>query len=361
MRSNSFISQKPGNTPIGGIPLDYFPRNCGFWLNLYEGLDKGKKLFFRDSVHGNGDPESTIVFVHGNPECSYTYRKIIKSLINKAKKPFRLINMDHLGFGLSDQATYEMVCMDHSKNLFQLIKTLDLNNVTLIIHDWGGPIGIGAFLKEPERLSNLIILNSTVFPISKEGKTYNNYPISWLGWARSPYIIPNHFWGSLSSFTIFLKPLKPIHILLRMLKYLILAEFNIYPNDELIPRKLFRLQFRSKLNILSSKRLVLQTPHWGHGNVYREPHFGRRSTKQFYQFIQNNIGKFWGLKGQNVGVRLVFGSWDAVCKKSVISQWLENLPQLKGYVKIFKNESHFIQETKPNYIAELILEITNLK
>jgi len=196
MKSKSNISQTPGNTPINVIPLDYFPEKCGFWLELYEGPDKGKKLFFRDSSHGNNGPQKTILFVHGNPECSCTYRKIIKHLIDTAKKPFRIINVDHIGFGLSDRASYQMVCMDHCKNLIQLVNTLNLKNVTLIVHDWGGPIGIGTFIKEFERLSNLVILNSTVFPFPNEGKTYKNYPISWLGWARGPYIIPNRLWGS---------------------------------------------------------------------------------------------------------------------------------------------------------------------
>ncbi len=121
-------------------------------------------MFYRDSTHGSGNPDNTILFVHGNPECSYTYRDVIKHTINSSKKPFRIVAMDHIGFGLSDQASFEMVCMDHAKNLLELIEHLDLKNVTLIIHDWGGPIGIGAFLKDPGRRSNLVIFNSTVFP-----------------------------------------------------------------------------------------------------------------------------------------------------------------------------------------------------
>lgn len=358
---NPNITQTPENVPFQTIPIDYFPKGGGFWLQLSEGLDKGKNLFFRDSTHGEGDPECTLVFVHGNPECSYTYRIIIKSLISTVKKTFRIINMDHIGFGLSDFASYQMVCKDHSKNLLQLIKNLNLNNVTLIVHDWGGPIGIAAFLEQPERVSNLIILNSTVFPLSKDGKTYKNYPITWLGWARGPYIIPNHFWGSFSSYAVFLKPSKPLKILLGMLKYFILAEWNIFPIDNIIARKTYRLQFQNKMNILSSKRLVLQTPYWGHGKIYKEPHLGKRDTREFYQFIQDNIKKLWGPKGLNIGVGLIFGGWDAVCKKSVIQQWLKHLPQIKGHIKIFKNEGHFIQENKPKEIAEMIIELTNLK
>ncbi len=94
-------------------------------------------MFYRDSNHGKGKLKNTIVFVHGNPESSYTYRKVIDHLINSAKKPFRIVAMDHIGFGLSDQASFEMVSMDRANNLFQLIKHLELKRVTLIIHDWG--------------------------------------------------------------------------------------------------------------------------------------------------------------------------------------------------------------------------------
>jgi len=208
MKSKSSITQTPGNTPIKSIPADYFPEGCGFWYKLAEGLDANKKIFFRDSKHRSENPEKTLVFVHGNPENSYTYRKVINYVIEYAKKPFRIVAMDHIGFGLSDQATYEMVCMDHADNLLKLVKFLDLRNVTLVVHDWGGPIGIGAFLKVPDRVNNLIILNSTVFPIPKIGLTYENYPDKWLNWAKGPKLIPNRFWGSFAAFSIFCKPMN---------------------------------------------------------------------------------------------------------------------------------------------------------
>ena len=50
------ITQIPGNTPLNTVPHDYFPEEYGFWLKLSKGLDKGKKLFFRDSYHGEGNP-----------------------------------------------------------------------------------------------------------------------------------------------------------------------------------------------------------------------------------------------------------------------------------------------------------------
>ena len=360
MGSELKIIQSPGNNPIKNVPIDYFPEGCGFWFEISEGLDAKKKMFFRDSTHGSGNPEDILVFIHGNPENSYTYRKVIKNLIEYAKKPFRIVAMDHIGFGLSDQATYEMVCMDHANNLLQLVDYLDLRNVTLIIHDWGGPIGIGAFLKVPERVLNLVILNSTVFPMPKTGMTYQNYPGSWVNWARGPKIIPNRLWGSFAAFTIFCKPMNPTKLFIKMLFSILTKELGIYQKNQKIAQKIFKKQFKPKLNTLSSKRLVRQTPFWGYGNTYNEPQLGIRDTLPFYSFIQNNISDLWGLNGQKVGVRAIFGDWDPSAKPEVIEQWLTHLPQLEGHVKVFKGFGHFIEETKPREIADQIINVAGL-
>ena len=119
-------------------------------------------------------------------------------------------------------------------------------------------------------------------------------------------------------------------------------ETDSFSENETSTQKFFREQFQSDKNILSSKRLVLQTPVWGHGNVYKEPKLGERDTSPFYRFIQDNISKHWGPKGHNIGVRAVIGKWDPSAKDEVMEQWIENLPQLKGYIKVFENVGHFI-------------------
>jgi pimeloyl-ACP methyl ester carboxylesterase len=352
----------PSNTPVSSIPADYYPQGCGFWYEISEGLDAGKKIFYRDSIHGTGNPESTIVFVHGNPECSYTYRDVIKDLISSAKKPFRVVAMDHIGFGLSDQATYEMVCMDHAKNLLELIEHLDLKNVTLVIHDWGGPIGIGAFLKVPERILNLIILNTTVFPFPKSGMTYENFPLKQFPWCKTPSIIPNNLWGAFASYAIFYNPEDPQELISLVPTMLTTArETGSFSEDESVPQRIFREQFQSEANVMSSKRLVLQTPVWGYGNTYKEPNLGERDTTPFYRFIQDNINNYWGPNGQNIGVRAVLGKWDPSAKDEVMQQWIDNLPQLEGHVKVFEGANHFIEECEPEAIALTIIEIAGLK
>ncbi len=356
------IESIPSNTPIENVPVDYYPQGCGNWYEIEEDIDAGKKMFFRDSKHGTGDSENTIVFVHGNPECSYTYRGVIKHLVSTAKKPIRIVAMDHIGFGLSDQASFEMVCMDHAQNLGQLIRHLNLRNVTFIIHDWGGPIGVGAFLKLPERISNLVILNSTVFPIPLTGLTFKNYPLKRLPWSKLPKTIPNNYWGAFSSFAIFYTLENPDDLLTNMPTMLANAkEKGTLMENESVSQRIFREQFQSKPNTLSSKRLVLQTPLWGHGNIYKEPALGERDTTPFYRFIQDNISNLWGPDGQNIGVRAVIGKKDPLAKEEVLQQWVDHLPQLEGHIKIFENRNHFIEEFEPEAIANAIIDVARLK
>lgn len=77
------ILSTPGDTPLDP-PSDYHPENAAHWLELSEGRDAGKRLFYWDAVFDDGptpteeydgEPEVTVVLVHGNPECSYTWRR----------------------------------------------------------------------------------------------------------------------------------------------------------------------------------------------------------------------------------------------------------------------------------------------
>jgi haloalkane dehalogenase len=84
---------------------------------------------------GHGDP---VVFVHGNPDWSFSYRKQIKALSGS----HRCIAVDHIGFGLSDKPEHwSYLPKDHAQNFSEFMESLDLHNVTLVVNDWGGPIG----------------------------------------------------------------------------------------------------------------------------------------------------------------------------------------------------------------------------
>ena len=351
----------PSNSPVENIPADYYPEGCGFWFEIPEGMDAGKKMFYRDSIHGSGTPETTVVFVHGNPEASYTYAKVIKHLISSIKKPIRIVAMDNIGFGLSDQATFEMVCMDHAENLLQLIKTLDLSNVTLVIHDWSGPIGVGAFLKVPTLVSNLVLLNSTVFPIPKtSGIIFTEFPSKEFSWPTFPDVVPNELWGRLAAMVVTMpgsgnqEPPKP--------KDMIALLKDVYPlENESVDQRFYREMFKSDSNVLSSKRLVRQCAFWAEGNIYKEPKLGDRDTTPFYRFIQENITKLWGPDGQYIGVRGVIGiNAEPTAKEETLQTWVDNLPQFEGKFERYERAGHFIEETKPKRVAKAIIEVADL-
>lgn len=100
-----------------------------------------------------------VLFLHGNPTWSYFWRRPIASL---SQHGHRCIALDHMGFGRSDKpprlSAYSL--RGHVDNVIALIDELDLDGVTLVAHDWGGPIGLGAMIERRERLARLVLLNT---------------------------------------------------------------------------------------------------------------------------------------------------------------------------------------------------------
>jgi len=103
---------------------------------------------------GAGSP---VVMVHGTPTWSFLYRHVIKELRGR----YRCVVPDHLGFGLSDRpATWSYRPQDQARNLARLIETLGLKDITLIVHDYGGPIGLAYAIDHPENVRRLVLFNT---------------------------------------------------------------------------------------------------------------------------------------------------------------------------------------------------------
>jgi pimeloyl-ACP methyl ester carboxylesterase len=100
-----------------------------------------------------------ILFVHGNPTWSYLWRRPIAALSERGR---RCVAIDHMGFGRSDKPTrparYRLQA--HLDHTVALIDELDLGDVTLVAHDWGGPIGLGALLERRERFRDALLINT---------------------------------------------------------------------------------------------------------------------------------------------------------------------------------------------------------
>jgi haloalkane dehalogenase len=101
----------------------------------------------------------TVLFLHGNPTWSYIWRRPLAVL---SARGHRCVALDHMGFGRSDKPPQlrHYTLRRHVDNLLAMVEALDLRDVLLVAHDWGGPIGLGAMLERRERLRGLVLMNT---------------------------------------------------------------------------------------------------------------------------------------------------------------------------------------------------------
>jgi len=120
----------------------------------------GAQLHYIDEGQGE-----VLLFVHGTPSWSFEFRNIIKHL----SKNYRCIALDHIGFGLSDKpAGYDYSIQNHTATLLKLITHLQLNQFSMLVHDFGGIIGLAAAEQIPDKISKIIILNTWCRSIQDE-------------------------------------------------------------------------------------------------------------------------------------------------------------------------------------------------
>lgn len=106
---------------------------------------------------GRGEP---LLMVHGNPTWSFYWR----NFVTRFRDERRVVVPDHIGCGLSDKPEqYDYRLAQHIDNLKQLIESLDLRGITLLAHDWGGAIGLGAAVDMPERFARIVLFNTGAF------------------------------------------------------------------------------------------------------------------------------------------------------------------------------------------------------
>jgi len=111
---------------------------------------------FRQHYVDEGEGE-VVVCLHGEPTWGYLYRNMIDPLAEE----FRVIVPDHMGFGKSETPLdREYTLRSHTENLSRLIESLDLENITFVMQDWGGPIGTAYTVRNPERVSRLVYMNT---------------------------------------------------------------------------------------------------------------------------------------------------------------------------------------------------------
>lgn len=116
----------------------------------------GIRLHYVDEGPRDGEP---VLLLHGSPTWSYVYRRFLRGL---QEAGYRAIAYDQLGFGRSDKPNRvrEYSLERHGRHLAALADELALDGVTLVVQDWGGPIGLGWAAEHPERVARLVLLNT---------------------------------------------------------------------------------------------------------------------------------------------------------------------------------------------------------
>jgi haloalkane dehalogenase len=137
------------------VPDDLFPFESRF------AEAAGARVHYVDE--GAGPP---LLMLHGNPTWSFLYRDVIRGLCDR----FRCIALDLPGFGLSAApAGYDFTPAEHAAVVERFVVELGLSGVTMMVQDWGGPIGFAAATRQAERFAAFVVLNTWAWPKSDAG------------------------------------------------------------------------------------------------------------------------------------------------------------------------------------------------
>jgi pimeloyl-ACP methyl ester carboxylesterase len=127
------------------------------WLTLEPGI----RMHYVDEGPREGP---VVLMLHGNPTWSFYWRRLIAAL----SPTHRVIAPDHIGCGKSDKpddARYPHRLARRIADIERLVESLGLRELTLIVHDWGGMIGMGWAHRHPQMLTKLVLLNTAAFPL----------------------------------------------------------------------------------------------------------------------------------------------------------------------------------------------------
>jgi len=270
----------------------------------------GLKYHYVDE--GRGDP---IVMVHGNPTWSFYFRQLIKTLSTHC----RTIVPDHIGCGLSDKPdahSYDFGLKNRVDDLDFLLNQLGVkNNITFILHDWGGMIGMAYAVRHPEQVRRLVILNTFAFLPPAD------YRIPWVA-----YFIRHA--GSLASLAV--------------------LGLNLF--------SIAALYLNSRQGLAGDVKKGLTAPYncWNHRIavlrfVQDIPLNPKDASYQLAKSVDHNLASFAGTP-----MLVCWGEHDFVFNHQFLKEWQNRFP--KAEVHRFSDAGHYILEDVPDKIVPLVRE-----
>jgi len=287
--------------------------NKSGWRRLYpfdsHFLDiEGMKYHYLDE--GSGEP---VIMVHGNPTWSFYYRELVKAL----SPDYRTIAPDHIGCGLSDKPginEYDYRMKSRVQDLEALVGHLDLQKkITLVLHDWGGMIGMALAVKYPEKIGRIIILNTAAF-FPPSGK---RLPFRiWFARNVKPVSIPAILGFNLFSLcALYMASFKGLH---KDVKIGLSAPYNTWKN------RIATLKFVQDIPVKPADPSFMSVKH-----------------------VDENLQLL-----KHVPMLICWGKHDFVFDMDYLAEWRRRFPDAK--VHLFENAGHYLLEDEPSPIIDFV-------
>lgn len=271
----------------------------------------GEKIHYVDE--GQGD---VVILVHGNPTSSYLWRNIIPTL----SKTHRVIALDLIGMGKSSKPDIAYTLQDHTKYFRSFVKRLKVENVTLVLHDWGGGIGLDYARKNPQNVKRIVMIEAVTNPIT---------------WDDADMVSTYMF---------------------KMFR-------DQEDGDELLIEDNY---FVEKMLPMMIGRKLSKKEH----DYYKKPYLKKSARKPVRVWPQeipiegtpkrnlSDIGKNYKyLKTSSVPIMFIHGDPGIIYTEDTIKKFKKEIPRAKFF---FIGEGlHYIQETKPRKISKAISKFIN--
>lgn len=253
-----------------------------------------------------GAGEETLLFIHGTPSWSFEWRHIISAL----SAEYRSVAPDLIGFGLSDRpAEFAYSPEAHSEVINEFVEKLDLRNITLVVHDFGGPIGLPLALGLSTRVKRLVILNTWMWSLKSDKNIQRVGRI--VGGRLGRFF---YRWANLS-----LRLLMP----------------SAYGNKRLLTKEIHK-QYLDRFSDRDSRGLVL----WPLANALL-------GSTPYYASLWKKRGLL-----RQLPTLILWGMKDAAFGEGYLQRWKEVSPQAE--VVELKNAGHWPQEEEPEKIVETL-------
>lgn len=128
----------------------------------YIELKSGARIHYLDEGEG-----PVLLLLHGNPTWSFLYRHLIAQLHNH----YRLVVPDYPGFGRSSAPpNYAFTAEEQAESMIRFVQAMDLTGITIMVQDWGGPVGFAIAQSEPDRVHGFVIGNTWAWPLERAGQ-----------------------------------------------------------------------------------------------------------------------------------------------------------------------------------------------